>query len=111
MNFYGTLLRPNFRHIAGENPPADWTAIAGGRMNRSDGMFAVAITCHGCGRHGSLIWETQMRPSRTPIMANLASLSGDFHLLMPRSYRGDLEIACRHCGEIQYGIADRMPVH
>jgi hypothetical protein len=52
-----------------------------------------------------------MRPSRTPIMANLASLSEDFHLLMPRSYRGDLEIACRHCGEIQSGVAARMPVH
>ena len=72
-------------------------------------MFAQAITCHGCGRKGSLIWESEMRPSRTPIMANLASLSEDFYLLMPSSYRGDLEIVCGHCGAVQIGVPDRMP--
>jgi hypothetical protein len=72
-------------------------------------MFAVAITCKNCGRRGSLLWESELRPSRTPIMANLASLSEDFYLLMPRSYRGDLEIVCRHCGEVVEGIADRIP--
>ena len=72
-------------------------------------MFAQAITCHGCGRTGSLIWDANSRPSRTPIMANLASLSEDFYLLMPRSYRGDLEVVCRHCGEVQFGITDRPP--
>jgi len=78
-------------------------------MDRETSMFAVAITCQGCGRRGSLIWESELRPSRTPIFANLASLSEDFYLLMPRSYRGDLEIVCRHCGEVQCGVADRMP--
>ena len=72
-------------------------------------MSAVAITCHGCGRKGSVTWDANPRPSRTPIMANLVSLSDDFHLFVPRSYRGDLEIVCRHCGESQSGITDRMP--
>ena len=72
-------------------------------------MFAVALKCPGCGRQGSLVWENEFRASRTPIMANLASLSDDFYLLVPRSYRGDLEIVCSHCGEVQSGIADRMP--
>jgi len=70
-------------------------------MNREVRMFAVAITCHGCGRKGSLIWESEMRPSRTPIMANLASLSEDFYLMMPTSYRGDVEVVCNHCGAVQ----------
>ena len=71
-------------------------------------MFAQAITCPGCGRKGSLIWETEMRPSPTPVMTNLASVSEDFYLMVPKSYRGDLEIVCRHCGEVQFGIMDRM---
>ena len=73
-------------------------------------MFAQAITCRNCGRTGSLIWESELRPSLTPIMANLASLSEDFYLLMPRTLRGDLEIVCAHCGAVQYGIPDGMPV-
>lgn len=74
-------------------------------------MLAIAIICAGCGRHGSLIWESRLRPSRTPIMANLASLSDNFYLGMPRTYRGDLEITCRHCGTVQYGISGCMPRH
>ena len=72
-------------------------------------MFAQAITCRGCGRKGSVIWDANPRPSRTPIMANLASLSEDFHLSVPLSYRGDFEVVCRHCGEVQSGLADRLP--
>ena len=78
-------------------------------MNREIQMFAQAITCHGCGRTGSLIWDANFRPSRTPIMANLASLSDDFYLFVSRSYRGDVEIVCGHCGEVQFGVADRIP--
>ena len=73
-------------------------------------MFAVVITCHNCGRRGSLIWESNQRPTRTPIMVNLASVSEDFYLLMPRSYRGDLEIVCSHCGAVQFGAPNRVPV-
>lgn len=72
-------------------------------------MFVSAITCHSCGRRGSLTWDSEIRPSRTPIMANLNALSGDFHLVMPRTYRGDLEVVCSHCDQVQFGIADRIP--
>lgn len=72
-------------------------------------MFAVAIACHNCGHRGSLIWENDRRPTRTPIMVNLASVSDDFYLLMPSSYRGDLQIVCNNCGAVQFGIADSMP--
>ena len=72
-------------------------------------MFVQAITCHGCGRKGSLIWDANPRSSRTPIMANLASLSEDFYLFMPHSYRGDLQIVCHQCGAVQFGITGRLP--
>ncbi len=78
-------------------------------MDRRARLLAMAITCRNCGRRGSLVWESELRPSRTPVMANLAALSGDFHLAMPRSYRGDLEIVCSHCGAVQLGVAERVP--
>jgi hypothetical protein len=100
---------PNFRRIVGQNVgPIGGLPFKRRQRNR---MLAVAIRCHGCGRTGSLIWESEMRPSRTPIMANLVSLSEDFYLVVPKSYRGDLEVVCAHCGAVQIGITDRNPAH